>query len=192
MTDGGDLIGAPEPLTAEHDLTGFDSGETALDDWLRKRALTNEQSGASRTYVVVAGGRVVGFYCLAAGSVTKHAATGHIRRNMPEPIPVMIIGRLAIDRAFQRRGLGKALLRDAVLRTLQAAAIAGIARFFCAISEARSSFALRLRISGSLTMMISVAEPSESCQASNHEGTFKTADSSGSGSVRLRRRRKNR
>src|SRR5471032_3051072 len=107
MTGAAERIGPPEPLTAGHDASAFDSGEPALDDWLRKRALPNEQSGASRTYVISAGRRVVGFYCLAAGSVAKQAATGHIRRNMPEPIPVMIIGRLAIDRGFQGRGLGK-------------------------------------------------------------------------------------
>jgi GNAT superfamily N-acetyltransferase len=155
--------GPPEPLSAKHEASAFDSGEPALDDWLRKRALANEQSGASRTYVIDAGNRVVGFYCLAAGSVAKQAATGHIRRNMPEPIPVMIIGRLAIDRAFQARGLGKALLRDAVLRTLQAAAIAGIrAILLHAISEDAKRFYVHCGFSESpldpMTMMISVAE----------------------------------
>src|SRR5438132_1260841 len=84
------------------------AAETVLDDWVRKRARPNEPSGASRTYVIIAQGRVVGFYCLASGSVAKQAATGNIRRNRPEPIPVMIIGRLAIDRDLQGRGLGKA------------------------------------------------------------------------------------
>ena len=163
MSDGGATIGAPEPLTAEHDLSDFDSSEPALDDWLLKRALANEQSGASRTYVVLSTGRVVGFYCLAVGSVTKQAATGNIRRNMPEPIPVMIIGRLAVDRAFHGRGLGKALLRDAVLRTLQVAAIAGTrAILLHAISENAKRFYVHCGFSESLldpmTLMISVAE----------------------------------
>src|SRR5450631_718814 len=113
MSDVGKTIGAPEALNAGHDCSTFDSGEPALDEWLRKRALTNDQSGASRTYVITTRGRVVGYYCLAAGSVARQAATGHIRRNMPEPIPVMVIGRLAIDRDVQMRGLGTALLRDA-------------------------------------------------------------------------------
>ena len=85
---GGDTIGAPESLNADHDLAAFDSDEPILDDWLRKRALANEQSGASRTYVIAAGRRVVGFYCLASGSVAHEGATGRIRRNMPNPIPV--------------------------------------------------------------------------------------------------------
>lgn len=163
MSNGGETIGAPEPLNAGHNLTTFDSGEPSLDDWLRKRALPNEQGGASRTYVITAGGRVIGFYCLASGSVAKQAATGRIRRNMPDPIPVMIIGRLAIDRAFQQRGLGKALLRDGVLRTLQAAAIAGMrAIVLHAISEGARLFYVHCGFSASpldpLTMMIGVAE----------------------------------
>ena len=163
MSDVGETIGAPEALNAEHDLSAFDSGEPALDDWLRKRALANERSGASRTYVIAVGDRVVGFYCLATGSVAKQAATGHIRRNMPEPIPVMVIGRLAIDRDFQGRGLGKALLRDAALRTLQAAAIAGMrAILLHAISEHAKLFYVHCGFSESpldpMTMMISIAD----------------------------------
>ena len=162
MSDGGEIIGAPEPLNAGHDLTAFDSGEPTLDDWLRKRARANEQDGGSRTYVIASRGRVVGFYCLASGSIAKEAATGNIRRNMPEPIPVMIIGRLAIDRALQGRGLGKALLRDAVLRTLQAAAIAGIrAILLHAISDKAKLFYAHCGFFESpvdpMTMMISVA-----------------------------------
>jgi GNAT superfamily N-acetyltransferase len=88
--------------------------------------LGNEASGVSRTYVVCQGRRVIAFYCLATGAVLQKEAPGRVRRNMPEPIPVMILGRLAVDRRFQGRGLGKALLRDAILRTLQAADIAGI------------------------------------------------------------------
>jgi GNAT superfamily N-acetyltransferase len=160
---GGGRIGPPEPLRAEHDVSAFDSGEPALDEWLRKRALANEQSGASRTYVITADGRVVGFYCLAAGSVAKQAATGHIRRNMPDPIPVMTIGRLAIDHNFQGRGLGKALLRDAVLRTLQAAAIAGMrAILLHAMSERAKLFYIHAGFAESpldpMVMMISIRE----------------------------------
>jgi GNAT superfamily N-acetyltransferase len=163
MSDVAETIGPPEPLRAEHDGSAFDSGEPALDEWLRKRALANEQSGASRTYVITTASRVVGFYCLAAGSVAQQAATGHIRRNMPEAIPVMIIGRLAIDHNFQGRGLGKALLRDAVLRTLQAAAIAGMrAILLHAISEDARLFYRHCGFSESpldpMMMMISLAE----------------------------------
>ena len=97
-------IGAPEHLSAEHDLSTFDSGVPALDDWLKRRALANEDSGASRTYVVSAKGKVIGYYALATGAVTVQAATGRARRNMPDPIPVMILGRLAIDKASPSEG----------------------------------------------------------------------------------------
>jgi GNAT superfamily N-acetyltransferase len=126
-TDQVGEISVPEHLNAEHDVPGFDCGVPALDDWLKRRALANEVSGASRTYVVCTGGRqVVGYYALATGAVALHAATSRARRNMPDPIPVMVLGRLAIDSACQGRGLGRGLLRDAVLRTLQAAEVVGI------------------------------------------------------------------
>src|ERR1700722_1403283 len=117
---------APEKLRADHDLSQFKCGESALDDWLRRRALQNEESGASRTYVVCMGSRVVAYHALAVGAVENANAPGRVRRNMPEPIPVLIIGRLAVNQEFHGRGLGQGLLRDAVLRTLQAADIAGI------------------------------------------------------------------
>jgi GNAT superfamily N-acetyltransferase len=119
-------VSAPEHLDAHHDIAAFDSGTPDLDLWLKRRALTNEALGASRTYVVCASGRVVGFYALATGAVAHEAVTGRVRRNMPDPIPVMVLARLAVDRAYQGRGLGRALLRDALLRTLQAAEIVGI------------------------------------------------------------------
>jgi GNAT superfamily N-acetyltransferase len=126
MTGGAEEISAPEHLTPEHDLSAFDSGLPTLDDWLKRRALANEQAGASRTYVVCAGGRVVGYYALATGGVAQIAATGRVRRNMPDPVPVMVLGRLAVDLAYQGRGLGAGLLRDAILRTLRAAEVGGI------------------------------------------------------------------
>jgi len=159
----GDDIGAPEHLNAAHDLAAFDSGVPVLDDWLRKRALANEESGASRTYVVSAGGRVVGYYSLATGAVAQQHATGKVRRNMPDPIPVMILGRLAVDKAYQGKGFGLALLRDAVLRTQQAAAIGGIrAILLHAISEEAKRFYERCGFSVSpvdpMTLMISIAD----------------------------------
>jgi GNAT superfamily N-acetyltransferase len=120
------LITPPEKLTAEHDLTQFCCGEPSLDQWLKMRALQNEKNGASRTYVVCTESSVVGFYALAAGAVAHAEAPTRIKRNMPDPIPVMLLGRLAVDERFQHRGIGTDLLQDAVLRTLQAAGIAGI------------------------------------------------------------------
>jgi len=119
-------VTAPEHIDAHHDSTGFDCGQPELDDWLRLQALGNEASGASRTYVICAEGRVVGYYALATGAIARAAATGRVRRQMPDPVPVMILGRLAIDTRFQGHGLGHALLRDALLRTLQVAEHAGI------------------------------------------------------------------
>lgn len=117
---------APQPLKAHHDCTDFDSGQPVLDEWLRKNATRNEASGASRTYVVCDGGKVLAYYCLANGAVTHRESPGKIRRNMPDPIPVMILGRLAVDRSLHGAGIGKGLLKDAILRTLNASEIAGI------------------------------------------------------------------
>src|SRR5712692_10404299 len=113
MTGGTQDVSAPEHLTAAHDVSAFDSGVQDLDDWLRKRALANEETGASRTYVVCAVGRVVGYYALASGGVAQAQAPGRVRRNMPDPMPVMILGRLAVDRGWQGKNLGGSLLRDA-------------------------------------------------------------------------------
>jgi GNAT superfamily N-acetyltransferase len=141
LTAGDAGISAPEKLQPDHDLTAFESGTPVLDDWLRRRALANQASGASRTYVVRAGKHVAGYYALAAGAIAQGAATGRTRRNMPDPVPVMVIGRLAIDSRHQGRGLGRALLRDAVLRTMQAAEIAGIRAILVhAISEDAKRF----------------------------------------------------
>lgn len=154
---------APEKLTAAHDLSQFQCGEPALDDWLRRRALQNEKSGSSRTYVLCAGRQVVGYYALAGGAVTHASAPGRIKRNMPDPVPVMVIGRLAIDSKFQGRGVGPALLKDAILRTVQAAEIAGIrAVLVHAISERAKRFYEKWGFIASpvdpVTLMITVAE----------------------------------
>src|SRR5437773_5167460 len=136
MPGKGDLA-APEKLKAEHDVSAFNSGEPTLDEWLQQRALANEESGASRTYVVCSGNQVVGYYALANGAIAHNEVTGRVRRNMPDPVPAMVIGRLAIDQAYQGQGIGAALLRDAILRTLQAAEIAGIRAILVhAISDA--------------------------------------------------------
>ncbi|MBZ5624297.1 MAG: GNAT family N-acetyltransferase [Acidobacteriia bacterium] len=141
MSAGSDEISPPKRLSAEDDLSGFNSGEAVLDDWLRRRALQNEASGASRTYVVCARKRVVGYYTLAVGAVAHAEAPGRVRRNMPDPVPAMLLGRLAVDKAFQGRHVGAGLLRDAVLRTVQAAEIAGIRVILVhAISSAAKRF----------------------------------------------------
>lgn len=117
---------APEPLANHHSLADFNCGIFALDDWLKRRAWNNQTSGATRTFVICAEDRVVGYYALAAGSINSQAVRGSFRRNMPDPIPVVILARLAIDRACQGKGLGRALFRDAALRSMAAADTIGI------------------------------------------------------------------
>lgn len=156
-------ISAPEHLTETHDVAAFDSGVPVLDDWLKKRALANEEKGASRTYVVTSGERVVGYYAVATGSVSAQQATGRIRRSMPDPIPVMVLGRLAVEKTCQGRGLGAALLRDSVLRTRQAADIVGVrAMLVHAISEEAKRFYARYGFTESpvdpMTLMLSLAD----------------------------------
>jgi GNAT superfamily N-acetyltransferase len=156
-------VGEPQKLSGHHDLSDFESGEPVLDEWLRRRGAQNEASGASRTYVVCAGKKVVGYYTLAAGAVTHAETSGRVRRNMPDPVPVMVLGRLAVDRAFHGRGIGTGLLRDAVLRILQAAEIAGVRAILVhAFSEEAKRFYEKYGFVASpidpLTVMITVAE----------------------------------
>jgi GNAT superfamily N-acetyltransferase len=120
------MLTAPTLLTKYHQLGDFCCGVVTLDDWLKKRAYPNQISGASRTYVVTDGERVAGYYSLASGALALADAPCSIRRNMPDPVPVGILGRLAIDRSFHGKGLGVALLQDAVVRIAQAAGIIGI------------------------------------------------------------------
>lgn len=117
---------APAPLSAEHDTTDFDCGSPPLNNWLRQRALKNE-SRFSRTYVVSEGRRVVAYYCVSAGSVERMEAPGKLRRNAPDAIPVSVIGRLAVDRAYAGKGLGTDLLADALRRIALASQTIGIA-----------------------------------------------------------------
>ena len=158
-----DAVRAPQHPTSEHDVSEFDCGVPELDLWLKRRALQNESCRASRTFVIAEGKRVVGYYALATGAVSQAVATGRVRRNMPEPIPVMVLARLAIDRGQQRSGLGSALLRDALLRTLAAAEVAGIrAVLLHAISEEAKRFYLHHGFAESpvepMTMMVTLAD----------------------------------
>lgn len=121
------LLWAPQPLTANHRLNEFNCGEVSLDEWLKRRALPNQSNGASRTFVVAdQEGRVFGYYALAVGSVSHELATGSVRRNMPDPIPVMVLARLAVDKRAQGVKLGAALLQDAVKRCLAVSQNAGV------------------------------------------------------------------
>jgi GNAT superfamily N-acetyltransferase len=132
------------PLADLHKVDNFHSGEAVLDDWLRRRARANQASGATRTFVVCDGDKVVGYYALASGAVTLASVPG-FRRNMPDPVPVAILARLAVDQAYQGRGLGRAMFRDGARRVAQAADAIGIRGIVVhAISEEARTFYLAL------------------------------------------------
>ena len=120
-------LSAPQPLAASHLLDGYECGEGVLDEWLKRRAMTNQWSGASRTFVVAdPDGRVYGFYAMAACAVLHQMATRSVRRNMPDPVPVMILARLAVDERAQGIKLGASLLQDAVNRVVVVSQNVGI------------------------------------------------------------------
>jgi GNAT superfamily N-acetyltransferase len=134
-----------EPLSERHRIEDFDSGEKSLDDWLKRRARANQAGGATRTYVICEGEKVAAFYALASGAITVESVPGRFRRNMPDPIRVAVLARLAVDRAYQRRGLGRAMFRDAAHRVVNAADAIGIQGIVVhAISEEVRNFYLAL------------------------------------------------
>jgi len=150
-------------LADHHQLGLFNSGALTLDDWLKRRARANQVSGASRSFVVCAGDVVVGYYALASGAVNGAAAPSRFRRDMPEPIPVAILGRLAVDQSFHGQGIGGALFRDGALRVMQAAESIGIRGMLVhAISEDAKAFYLALGLSESplepMTLLITLAD----------------------------------
>jgi predicted N-acetyltransferase YhbS len=119
-------ITAPEPLSTDHNLAPFASGTENLDRWLKQRAMKNQVSGASRTFVACQAGQVVAYYALASSAIAVEAASGRLHSNMPDPIPVVVLARLAVDQRLQGKGLGRALIQDASLRVIQAADAIGI------------------------------------------------------------------
>jgi GNAT superfamily N-acetyltransferase len=185
---GGGALSAPEHIGPEHDLSSFESGVPALDEWLKRRALANEHRGASRTYVVRdTDNRVVGYYALATGSVAVEAATGRTRRNMPDPVPVMVLGRLAVHKDYQGLGIGRGLLRDAILRIAQAAEIGGIRAILVhAISEDAKRFYEVCGFHPSpldpMTLMIPIADALRAMKASSSTRKKPTSPASMSGS----------
>lgn len=138
------MIRAPELLTTAHPVAAFACGDESLDLWLKQRAFRNQLSGASRVYVACDDVRVVGYYALATGGLVSAEATGAVRRNMPNPIPAMVLGRLAVDVEWQGRGLGADLLRDAVLRTVRVAGEVGVRVLLVhALNDRAAAFYLR-------------------------------------------------
>lgn len=118
---------APELLTEEHDRSHFGCGKPPLNQYLKKYALLNQANDVSRTYVATHENRVVGYYTLTFGSISHDEATPRIKAELPQyPIPIILLARLAVDQKESGKCLGKGLLKDALLRTVQAADIAGL------------------------------------------------------------------
>ncbi|MDR0775985.1 MAG: GNAT family N-acetyltransferase [Azonexus sp.] len=155
----------PQSLAAAHLLDGFSCGEPLLDDWLKRRALSNHLNGASRTFVVIDGNqRVLGYYALAAGAVAHQEVSSAIRRNMPDPVPVMVLARLAVDVSAQGMKLGAALLQDAVIRARSVAGNAGVrALLVHALNERAKQFyehyGFQASPMHSMTLMLPIRPP---------------------------------
>lgn len=157
------MLSVPEPLNPDHDIAGFDCGVASLNAWLERRAAANQVSGASRTFVVCEGGKVVGYYALASSAVVPAAAPGRFRRNMPDPVPVVVLGRLAVATSHRGQGIGRALFQDAALRVIHAADAIGIRGLVVhALSEEARDFYLRLGLDESpldpMTLMVTIAD----------------------------------
>ena len=140
------MLKAPEPLAAHHRLDAFDCGVPSLNDWLKRRAAQNQASGASRSFVSTdTSGQVVAYYALASSAITAAAAPGRLRRNMPDPIPVVVLARLAISRSHHGPGLGRAMFQDAGRRVIHAAEAIGIRGMLVhALSDDAKAFYLKL------------------------------------------------
>lgn len=137
-------IQPPEPLDDSHELDTFDSGNPQLNHWLKSKATKNESSGASRTFVVTFNQQVIGFYCLAAGAIDHQEAPGKVKRNMPNPIPVIVIGRLAVDLNWQNQGIGSGLLKHAILKSIEVSQQLGVRAILVhALDQAAYEFYLK-------------------------------------------------
>ncbi len=156
-------LSPPEPLSNQHDIQNFTSGVESLDIWLRRKAIKNQATGASRTFVVCDGKRIAAYYSLASSAIMTNEAPGRFRRNMPNPIPVVVLGRLAVDLSYQGNGLGRALVRDAGLRIIQAADSIGIRGMIVhALSVEAKTFYERIGFTVSpldpMTLMITLSD----------------------------------
>ena len=156
-------ISGPVPLAEAHRLDSFRCGKPELEFWLKQRARKNQLEAASRTFVVCAGNEVVGYYALSAGAVLHETVPGNVRRNMPEPIPVAVLGRLAVHSDWNGQGVGAGLLKDAVWRAARLAEEIGIRALLChAIDENAKKFYLHHGFIESpiepLTVMLNIAK----------------------------------
>jgi GNAT superfamily N-acetyltransferase len=155
---------APQALEPQHSTAGFDCGDASLNRWLQQRALANQGSGATRTFVVCDGtGMVKAFVALASGAVAVAASPGRFRRNMPDPIPVVVLARLAVDQSVQGQGLARALLADAFERVAQASEQIGVRGILVqAASPAATAFYLHMGFEASpldpATLMVRLSD----------------------------------
>ncbi|MEQ1696657.1 MAG: GNAT family N-acetyltransferase [Hyphomicrobiaceae bacterium] len=150
---------APELLKPAHILDGFDCGEEVMNAWLQRRALGAAQDESARTYVVCRGGKVVGYYAIANGSLLHADAPGSLRRNAPNPIPALILARLAVDRSETGNGIGPGMLRDAMKRAVLVADISGMKTLLVhALDEKRAEYyekyGFKRLSAGSLTLFM--------------------------------------
>ncbi len=164
---------APVPLGTEHDLEGFNSGEPTLDDWLAKYARQSHASGSARVFVVTEDDdpAVVGYYALAGASISRHEVTVRIAQGQPDPVPAVLLGRLAVDRRHQGLGLGRSLLRDALVRSTSAAADVGVRVFLVhAIHDEAKRFYMKYGFEESpleeLTLMMMMKDVRKTIQES--------------------------
>lgn len=156
-------ITAPEPLSHTHDVNHFNSGEASLDLWLKTRALQNQNSGVSRTFVISEHSQVIAYYALSTGIIRNNQAIGRFRRNMPSEIPIILLGRLAVDQKAKGLGIGRGLIKDAALRVIQAADIIGVRGLVVhALSEDAKRFYEHVGFTSSLVepmlLMITLSE----------------------------------
>jgi GNAT superfamily N-acetyltransferase len=153
----------PDPLERAHETGAFACGEPMLDHWLMRRAPANQATGASRTFVISLENTVVAYYALSANAVELEGAPGRFRRNMPDPIPVVLLGRLAVDHAWQGKGLGRAMIWDAARRVAQAADVIGIRGILVhAMNDSAKAFYQALGFEPALndpkTLMVTLAD----------------------------------
>ena len=156
-------LAAPVPLLTTHEVDAFSCGVESLDLWLKRRSLKNQITGASRTFVACESTHVVAYYALASSSVVVKTAPGRFRRNMPDPLPVVVLGRLAVDRGWHGQGIGRAMVRDAGMRVLQAAEVIGIRGIVVhALSDAAKAFYERIGFEPSplnpMTLMVTLSD----------------------------------
>ncbi len=138
-------ISPPELLTSRHSVEQFNSGRPSIDRWLKKHGLSNQESRASRTYVVCASKRVVGYYALSAASIERQDAHRSLRHGEPDPIPAILLGRLGVDREFQGQGVGSGLLRDAFFRAQQVSESVGARLLLLdALDDAAKAFYVKM------------------------------------------------